>query len=75
MNKRNAAIALWFLMGWTVGSVFAFMLGIPTLVGGVPLAIASAAFIRSAGQRLWPTVAPATRTTPAVATRAPLATE
>ena len=75
MNKRNLAMALWLLMGWTGGSVFAFMLGLPTLVGGVPLAIASAAFIRTAGQRLWRTEAPETRTTPAIAARTPIATE
>jgi hypothetical protein len=75
MNKRNLAIALWFLMGWTIGSVLAFMLGLPTLVGGVPLAIASTALMRTAGQRLWPMDSATARTASVAATRAPLASE
>ena len=75
MNKRNVATVLWFLMGWSLGSVLAILLDLPTLVGGVPLAIASAAFIRAVGQRLWPTEAASARTTSAIVAHGPLATE
>lgn len=43
MNKRNIATVLWFLMGWTAGSVAAVMAGLPSAVGlivGVPFAAA-----------------------------------
>ena len=75
MNKRNLATVLWFFMGWTIGSVIAFVIGLPTLVGGVPLAFASAALIRAAGQRLWRIETAAPQTSASLAARAPLATE
>lgn len=67
MNKRNLATVLWFLMGWTMGSVLAFAIGVPMLVGGVTLALASAAFMRTAGRRLWSTEA-----TPVASTAGPV---
>lgn len=42
MNKRNVATALWFLMGWTVGSGLAIMVGLDPLFGivvGFPFAL------------------------------------
>jgi hypothetical protein len=41
MNKRNLATALWFGMGWMVGSALAIAVGLPTIVGvlmGIPFA-------------------------------------
>lgn len=41
MNKRNLATFLWFMVGWTVGAVVAFVAGLPSalaLVVGVGLA-------------------------------------
>jgi hypothetical protein len=41
MNKRNIATVLWFMMGWTIGSVIAIAVGIPTVLGalvGIPFA-------------------------------------
>jgi hypothetical protein len=43
MNKRNVATVLWFLMGWTVGSVLAVMFNLPSYIGivmGFPFAAA-----------------------------------
>jgi hypothetical protein len=43
MNKRNVATILWFLMGWTAGSVAAVLAGLPSTIGllvGVPFAAA-----------------------------------
>ena len=55
MNKRNVATALWFLMGWTVGSIVAIAVGLPTILGvlmGVPFAWV----IRSGpGRHVWST--------------------
>jgi peptidoglycan biosynthesis protein MviN/MurJ (putative lipid II flippase) len=55
MNKRNTATVLWFAMGWTVGSILAIMVGLPTIVG-VLMGIPFAWFIRvGLGRRVWST--------------------
>ena len=41
MSKRNVATVLWFAMGWTVGSILAIVLGLPSILGilmGIPFA-------------------------------------
>lgn len=41
MNKRNVATVLWFAMGWTVGSILAIAVGLPSILGilmGIPFA-------------------------------------
>lgn len=75
MNKRNVAIALWFAMGWVLGSALAILIDAPTIFGGALVAFAAAAFIRSAGRRLWPAEAQRSSPTPQLVTRSPLATE
>ncbi len=44
MTKRIAAAALWFLSGWTVGNVFAMLVGVPEVVGPI-LGLAAAALV------------------------------
>jgi hypothetical protein len=54
MNKRVVATILWFNVGWVVGSMSSFFLGLP---GGLDLAmsVAFAAFIWwDPAHRLWP---------------------
>jgi peptidoglycan biosynthesis protein MviN/MurJ (putative lipid II flippase) len=41
MSKRNVATVLWFAMGWTVGSILAIAVGLPSILGifmGIPFA-------------------------------------
>jgi len=75
MNKRNVAIALWFAMGWVLGSALAIGLGLPTILGGVLVAVAAAAFIRVAGRRLWPADSRAASSSAKLVINRPLATE
>jgi hypothetical protein len=76
MNKRNLATVLWFFMGWTLGSALAIVVGLPTLLCGVLLAIAFAAFIRiGPGRRLWPSDARMTKPASPPVAHAELATE
>lgn len=53
MNKRNLATVLWFAMGWTIGSMAAVVVGLPTILGafmGIPFALA----VRSQpARRMW----------------------
>jgi hypothetical protein len=53
MNKRSLTIGLWFAMGWVLGSALAIAIGVPTIVGAVPVAFAAAAIIRKASPQLW----------------------
>jgi len=45
MNKRNLATVLWFLAGWSCGSLLAGLYGYPTYLG-LLVAIPAAALIR-----------------------------
>ena len=55
MNKRNLATVLWFAMGWTVGSIVAIAVGLPTILG-VLMGIPFAWVIRiGPGRRAWST--------------------
>ena len=41
MSKRNVATVLWFAMGWTIGSIIAIAIGLPSIFGivmGIPFA-------------------------------------
>jgi hypothetical protein len=53
MSKRNLATVLWFLMGWTAGSVVAVMAGYPSSIG-LLLGVLFAALVRwGPTARLW----------------------
>jgi hypothetical protein len=55
MNKRNVATVLWFFMGWTIGSIVAIAVGLPTILG-VLMGIPFAWVIRiGPGRRVWST--------------------
>jgi hypothetical protein len=74
MNKRNLATVLWFLMGWTVGSMLAIVVGLPSILG-VLMGIPFAAFIRRGpARRVWSPDALAARHERS-APSAPLATD
>lgn len=45
MNKRNLATLLWFMVGWTIGAVVAFVAGLPSALA-VVLGVALAAIVR-----------------------------
>jgi len=55
MNKRVVATVLWFAMGWTVGSILAVMVGLPSILGvfmGFPFAWAIRTVL---GRQVWST--------------------
>jgi hypothetical protein len=57
MNRRNLATVLWFAMGWTVGSILAIAVGLPTILG-VLMGIPFAWVIRNGpGRQVWTTKA------------------
>ena len=75
MSKRNVATVLWFAMGWTIGSILAIAVGLPTILGvfmGVPFAWV---IRRGLGRQVWSTRVYTPETTTAVAPASPLATE
>ena len=75
MSKRNVATVLWFAMGWTVGSILAIALGLPTILGvfmGVPFAWVIRA---GPGRQVWSTRVYTPTPSQATAPGAPLTTE
>lgn len=53
MKKRIAAAILWFYVGWFVGSLLAFALGLSLALGPI-LATAAAAFVAGdPGRLIW----------------------
>ncbi len=53
MSKRNVATVLWFLMGWTLGSMVAVFSGYPSILG-LALGLPVAALVHWGIGRLWP---------------------
>ena len=75
MNKRNVATALWFVMGWTVGSILAIAVGLPTILG-VLMGIPFAWVIRfGPGRQVWSTKVYTAEPTRSVPQGSPAATE
>jgi hypothetical protein len=53
MSKRNLAAFLWFLMGWTLGSMLGFFLDLPSGLNLVLAVLVAAAVWFDPTGRLW----------------------
>lgn len=57
MSKRNLATSLWFMVGWTVGAVIAFVAGLPSALALI-VGVGFAAIVRwDPTGHLWATAA------------------
>lgn len=75
MNKRNVATVLWFAMGWTIGTIMAIAVGLPSILGvlmGIPFALA---IRQGPAGRVWSPDALADRNERTAAPGSSLATE
>jgi len=54
MNKRILGTSLWFLVGWTVGSMLTFFAGLPTGLDVTLATLTAAIVFIDPGHRLWP---------------------
>jgi hypothetical protein len=75
MSKRNVATVLWFAMGWTVGSIVAIAVGLPSVLG-VLMGIPFAWVIRTGpGRQVWSTRVYKPSPSQSAVPSSPLATE